>query len=47
VTFTAAGEGTAVTIEHRGWERLGSVAEERRRGWAGVIEHYRAACSDE
>ena len=33
-------------IEHRGWERLGAVAEERRdrnrRGWAGVTEHYRA-----
>ncbi len=29
VTFTPAGDGTAVTIEHRGWERLGAVAEER------------------
>ena len=40
---------TAVTIVHRGWERLGAAAEERRernkRGWAGVLEHYRAACA--
>ena len=51
VRFEAAGDGTAVSIEHRGWERLGAVAEERRernrRGWGGVIERYRAACSDE
>ena len=37
--------GGRVRIEHRGWERLGAVAEERRdrnrRGWAGVTEHYR------
>jgi uncharacterized protein YndB with AHSA1/START domain len=47
VTFTPMIDGTHVRIEHRGWERLGSVAEERRdrnrRGWAGVIEHYRRA----
>lgn len=51
VRFEPAAEGTAVTIEHRGWERLGAVAEERRernrRGWGGAIEHYRAACSDQ
>jgi len=33
----------------RGWERLGAVAEERRdrnrRGWQGVTEHYRGACT--
>ena len=47
VSFEPAGDGTAVTIVHRGWERLGAAAEERRehneRGWAGVLEHYRAA----
>ena len=41
----AGRHGTRVRIEHRGWERLGAVAEERRdrnrRGWAGVTEHYR------
>jgi uncharacterized protein YndB with AHSA1/START domain len=45
VTFTAAADGTLVRIEHRGWERLGKVAEERRdrnrRGWASVTQHYR------
>ena len=49
VTFEPAGERTAVTIVHRGWERLGAAAEERRdrdeRGWAGVTRHYREACA--
>ena len=49
VTFTPDGTGTAVAIEHRGWERLGAVGAERRernaRGWAGVIERYRAVAS--
>jgi uncharacterized protein YndB with AHSA1/START domain len=48
VSFEPGGEGTAVRIIHRGWERLGAAAEERRernnRGWSGVIERYRAAC---
>jgi uncharacterized protein YndB with AHSA1/START domain len=48
ITFEPAGDATAVTIVHRGWERLGTAAEERRernkRGWAGVLEHYREAC---
>jgi uncharacterized protein YndB with AHSA1/START domain len=47
VTFAPADAGTEVTIVHRGWERLGAVAPERRernrRGWAGVIDHYRKA----
>ena len=47
VTFTPAADGTAVRIEHRGWERLGAVAEARRdrnrRGWAGVTPRFRAA----
>src|SRR5688500_16602011 len=49
VSFEPAAEGTAVTIVHRGWERLGAAADERRernkRGWAGVLEHYRSACA--
>jgi uncharacterized protein YndB with AHSA1/START domain len=51
VTFTPHENGTTVTIEHRGWERLGAIAEERRernrRGWAGVVDRYVAAASDE
>jgi uncharacterized protein YndB with AHSA1/START domain len=49
VSFEPAGAATEVMIVHRGWERLGSVAEERRernrRGWEGVTERYRAACA--
>jgi uncharacterized protein YndB with AHSA1/START domain len=47
VTFTPAGAGTAVRIEHRGWERLGSAAETRRdrnrRGWESVTPRFRVA----
>jgi uncharacterized protein YndB with AHSA1/START domain len=49
ITFAEAGDTTMVSIVHRGWERLGAAGPERRernrRGWAGVIEHYREACS--
>jgi uncharacterized protein YndB with AHSA1/START domain len=41
------GGGTTVTIEHRGWERLGARGPDRRdanrRGWAGLLPHYVAA----
>jgi uncharacterized protein YndB with AHSA1/START domain len=41
--------GTGVRIVHRGWERLGSLGPERRernrRGWGGLIPHYRRACA--
>jgi uncharacterized protein YndB with AHSA1/START domain len=47
ITFTAAGEGTAVAIVHRGWERLGArgpgLRERNIRGWAGLLPHYLAA----
>ena len=50
VSFAPVAEGTRVRIEHRGWERLGSLAEERRernrRGWDGVITHYRRVASE-
>ena len=40
---------TAVTIVHRGWERLGAKAPERRernrRGWNGLVPRFRAACA--
>jgi uncharacterized protein YndB with AHSA1/START domain len=49
ITFEPSDEGTAVRIVHSGWERLGSVAQERRerneRGWAGLLGHYRDACA--
>jgi uncharacterized protein YndB with AHSA1/START domain len=41
VTFTADGDGTRGDVEHRGWERLGAMAEEARSGygenWDGVL----------
>lgn len=48
ITF-AAGDpaGTAVSIEHRGWERLGARGPERRRqnehGWDSLLPHFTAA----
>jgi hypothetical protein len=48
IHFLAQGTGvTRVEIEHRGWERLGSVGEERRArnraGWDTLLPHFRAA----
>ncbi len=48
ITFSATeGNGTAVSIVHHGWERLGSRGQEGReanqRGWAGLLPHFRAA----
>jgi uncharacterized protein YndB with AHSA1/START domain len=48
IRFDAAPEGgTIVTIEHRGWDRLGGRGPDRRtaneRGWAGLLPHYVAA----
>jgi uncharacterized protein YndB with AHSA1/START domain len=48
ITFAAdARDGTAVSIEHRGWERLGARGPERRqqnqRGWSGLLPSFQAA----
>lgn len=50
VTFAAGRNGgTAVRIEHTGWERLGADAETwrdaNRGGWSGLVPHFVAACS--
>jgi uncharacterized protein YndB with AHSA1/START domain len=49
ITFTGDAGGTRVAIEHRGWERLGARADDRRdrnlRGWSGLLPHYAEACS--
>jgi uncharacterized protein YndB with AHSA1/START domain len=49
ISFAPAPEGTAVTIVHRGWERLGAKGPDRRarneRGWAGLVPHYVEACA--
>ena len=46
VRFTDLGEETAVELVHRGWERFGTDARERRSGydtgWPSVLELYRS-----
>lgn len=47
LTFTEADGKTLVRLVHRGWERFGVTAEERRSrnrlGWSDVLPHYRRA----
>jgi uncharacterized protein YndB with AHSA1/START domain len=47
VTFAPEGDATAVTIVHRGWERLGARGPDlrggNRQGWAGLLPLYRRA----
>ena len=45
ISFAPAGDGTAVTIVHSDWQRLGQ-RERNERGWAGLLPHYVAACTD-
>jgi uncharacterized protein YndB with AHSA1/START domain len=49
VTFEPTGSGTEVTLEHRGWERLGARAEEARagytRGWPSVLDLFKDAAN--
>ena len=42
--FAPAPEGTAVTIVHSHWQRLGQ-RERNERGWGGLLPHYVAACT--
>jgi uncharacterized protein YndB with AHSA1/START domain len=51
ITFAAgARDGTTVSIEHRGWERLGARGTERRQqnqhGWTTLLPHFQAAARD-
>ena len=50
VRFEASGESTRVSLEHRGWERLGAEATELRReytsGWPIVVELFARRCED-
>lgn len=47
VTFEADGDGTRVSLEHRGWERLGERAVRARAeyagGWVTVLAGYENA----
>jgi uncharacterized protein YndB with AHSA1/START domain len=49
VTFRAAGVGTAVRLEQRGWEALGEAGPGRRertqRAWSVITTKYATACS--
>jgi uncharacterized protein YndB with AHSA1/START domain len=50
VSFTAVPDGTRVDLEHRGWEKRGTAAEESRegydRGWPLVLQElYALACA--
>jgi uncharacterized protein YndB with AHSA1/START domain len=57
VSFTASGEGTEVTLEHRGWSairgdhpvRHGAVGAEFMRSiglwWGGLLTSYRELCA--
>ena len=44
VRFVAEGSETRVELEHRGWERLGDAASERRAsydgGWMTTLQRY-------
>ena len=44
ISFAPAAEGTAVTIVHSDWQRLGQ-RERNERGWSGLVPHYMAACT--
>jgi len=51
IRFRDLGErGTRIEIEHRGWERMGADAGERRdsnrRGWDTLLPHYRGALTE-
>ena len=44
ISFAPAHEGTAVTIVHSDWQKLGQ-RERNERGWAGLLPHFVAACT--
>ena len=51
ISFADAANGTEVTIEHSGWERLGAkgddLRERNRRGWSGLLPHFEAFVRNE
>jgi uncharacterized protein YndB with AHSA1/START domain len=44
ISFAPAAEGTAVTIVHSDWQRLGQ-RERNEQGWGGLLPQYVAACT--
>ena len=51
VRFTPEGDGTLVELEHRGWERLGEIAQEVRagygEGWRATLDLFGQAIEKE
>jgi len=51
ITFATVADGTRLSLEHRGWERLGSRAGEARRGyrlgWPFILDERFAAAAAE
>jgi hypothetical protein len=49
VTGNQQGATTRVEIEHRGWDRLGSIGRQQRdanrEGWATLLPHYVVICA--
>jgi uncharacterized protein YndB with AHSA1/START domain len=49
IRFDPDGDGTLVSLEHRGWDRLGARAEEARAGhdggWQLPLERFAAAAA--
>jgi uncharacterized protein YndB with AHSA1/START domain len=50
IRFVPQGAATRIEIEHRGWERLGAVGEERRAqnrvGWESLLPHFLGAVAE-
>lgn len=50
LTFTAVGNGTAIRLEQRGWERLGDLGGPRRsrtqQVWGMLTERFAASVSE-
>jgi uncharacterized protein YndB with AHSA1/START domain len=44
ISFAPSEEGTAVTIVHSDWQKLGQ-RERNERGWGGLLPHFVAACT--
>ena len=51
IRFTPEADGTLVELEHRGWERLGDVAQEARAGygeeWLAILGLFEQAIEKE
>ena len=44
ISFAPSDDGTAVTIVHSDWQKLGQ-RQRNERGWSGLLPHFVAACT--